>query len=246
MELHTENPETMAKTPESPAPALSAEIGRIFEATRRQLEEEFRKRMEVAVNTAENAAKGLAEAEKEKALVGARAQLSAELREQFDQTLQQTTRKLQAEFEQRTLATREKWAAEKAGLEEQLNRWRNYAEAQRQMGGSSSQVEILTHFLDQAGAFSPNLAVYVVRADGLALWKTRGGGSFPAVVSQNTSDPEAYFKAVVVREKTVAAVCARQPFHPESLDFLSGCLSHAIEAFGMKLQNRTPKAVAAS
>jgi hypothetical protein len=246
MALHTENTSDLDKMLESLAPALSAELDRILERTRRQMEEEFRKRMEVAIADAEDAAKSLAEMETEKALSSARTQLSSELRNQFDQTLNQTTAKLQAEFEQRLLAAREEWTAEKVRLEEELNRWRSYAEAQRQMREGGSQVAILTHFLDQAGAFSPNLAVYVVKADGLALWKTRGGGSFPPVVSQNTSDPEAYFKAVVVRDKTVAAVCARQPFHPESLDFLTGCLAHAIEAFGIRLQNRTPKAVASS
>lgn len=246
MALHTENTANMDQMLESLAPVLSAELDRILEGTRRQMEEEFRKRMEVAVRDAEDTAKSLAEAETEKALASASAQLSSELREEFDQTLKQTTARLQAEFEQRIVAAREEWAAEKVLLEEQLNRWRSYAEAQRQMREGGSQVEILTHFLDQAGAFSPNLAVYVVKADGLALWKTRGGGSFPAVVSQNTSDPETYFKAVVVRDKTVAAVSARQPFHPESLDFLTGCLAQAIEAFGIRLQIRTPKAVAAS
>ena len=246
MELHTENTENTDKMLESLAPVLSAELARILEGNRRQLEEEFRKRMDAAVSGAETAAKGLAETEREQALASARAQLSAELEEQFEQTLRQTTTRLQAEFDKRTLAAKEQWDLEKVRLEGELDRWRKYAEAQGQMAGSRSQVEILTHFLDQAGAFSPNLAVYVVKADGLALWKTRGGGSFPAVVSQNTSDPETYFKAVVVRDKTVAAVCARQPFHAESLDFLSGCLAHAIEAFGMRLQNRTPKALAAS
>jgi hypothetical protein len=246
MALHTENTADLDKMLESLAPVLSAELDRILEGTRRQMEEEFRKRMEVAIGDAEDAAKSVAEMETEKALSSARTQLSSELRNQFDQTLKQTTAKLQAEFEQRLVAAREEWTAEKSRLEEQLNRWRSYAEAQRQMREGGSQVAILTHFLDQAGAFSPNLAVYVVKADGLALWKTRGGGSFPAVVSQNTSDPEAYFKAVVVRDKTVAAVCAHQPFHVESLDFLTGCLAHAIEAFGIRLQNRTPKAVASS
>ena len=85
------------------------------------------------------------------------------------------------------------------------------ADAQRQMAESRSQSEILSHFLDGAEVFAPNLAVYVTKADGLALWKTRGTTAFPELVSKETIDPEAYFKPIVVRERTVAAVCARQP-----------------------------------
>ena len=56
-------------------------------------------------------------------------------------------------------------------------------------------------FLIGAEAFAPNLAVYVAKADGLALWKTRGSRLFPKVVSKETIDPEAYFRPIVVRER---------------------------------------------
>src|SRR4026209_2142100 len=58
MELHTENTENTDKMLESLAPVLSAELARILEGNRRQLEEEFRKRMDAAVSGAETAAKG--------------------------------------------------------------------------------------------------------------------------------------------------------------------------------------------
>jgi hypothetical protein len=45
----------------------------------------------------------------------------------------------------------------------------------------------------------------------------------------------------VVRDRTVAAVCAVQPYNVEPLDFLSGSLGRAIEAFGMKLQTPVPR-----
>jgi len=221
---------------------LSAELTRILENARKQLEEEFRKRLEVAVLDASKTAGASAESEREQAVVEARTQLAAQLQKQFDQTLQQNTARLQAEFEDRMNASAKQWETERARLEEEMNVWRTYADAQRQMGESRTQVEILGHFLDRAEPFAPNLAVYVAKPDGLALWKTRGSTAFPKIVSRDTIDPDAYFKTIVVRDKIVAAVCARQPLKPESLDFLSGALSLAIEAFGVRLQNPTPVA----
>ena len=236
MPIHTKDKE---KTAESTDPALSAELSRILESARQQLEEEFRKRLETAVLEAESAATKQAEREREQALIDARKQISLELRGQFEQELQQTTSRIEAEFEQRMSASLTEWEAEKSRLLDEMSVLRTYADAQRR-----SQAEILGHFLDGAEAFAPNLAVYVAKADGLALWRTRGATAFPEVVSKETIDPEAYFRPIVVRERTIAAVCARQPLKSESLDFLSGALSRAIEAFGGRIQNRTPKPVA--
>ena len=220
--------------------ALSAEFTRILDNARKQLEDEFRRRLDAAVQQANDAAAALVDSERERATVDARTQLTAQLRSQFEQTLQHNTARLEADFEDRINASVKEWEAEKARLLEQTDIWRAYAEGQRQMAESHTQAEILGYFLDRAEPFAPNLAVYVARPDGLALWKTRGGAEFPQVVSKETIDPDAYFKTIVVRDKIVAAVCARQPLKPESLDFLSGALSRAIEAFGMRLQSRTP------
>jgi hypothetical protein len=228
-------------TVEPSNPVISGELGRILESTRQQVEEEFRKLLEVVARDAESAAIKQADAEREQALIDARVQLSAELRDQFDQTLRQTIEKMQADFDQRMGAATDEWNAEKSRLQEEMKVWRIYADAQREMGESRSQGEILAHFLDRAETFAPNLAVYVARADGLALWITRGSGPFPQVVSKSTIDPEAYFKPVVVKNKTVAAVCARKPIKTESLDFLTGALSRAIEAFGIRLQDQISK-----
>jgi hypothetical protein len=241
MPMHAKDKE---KTAESTDPALSAELSRILEIARQQLEEEFRKRLESAVLEVERATRKQAESEREQALIDARKQLSSELREQFDQELQETTSRMEAEFEQRMSASLTEWEAEKSHLLDEMSVLRTYADAQRQMGESRSQAEILGHFLDGAEAFAPNLAVYVAKADGLALWRTRGATAFPEVVSKETIDPEAYFRPIVVRERTIAAVCARQPLKSESLDFLSGALSRAIEAFGGRIQTGTPKPVA--
>src|SRR5262245_29615737 len=213
--------------------ALSEELGRIFGAARRAIEEEFRKRLAEAGST-----------EREQALTEAQLQ-STELRRQFDETLQQTTSKLEsesaqrmAEFAQRMTDSAAEWEAEKARLTDELKVLRALVDAQRKMAESGSQIEILGHFLDHAETFAPNLAVYVVRADGLALWKTRGSETFPDVMSKNPTDPESYFKPIVVRERMIAAVLGRQPLKAESLDFLCRALSQAIEAFGARLQTR--------
>jgi hypothetical protein len=241
MGLHTEESEQPAEQAE---PALSAELSRILESTRQQLVEVFRDRLESAVRDAGSAAMKLAESEREQALIDARIQLSAELRGQFDQTLQQTTSRMQAEFEERLRVSTAQWDAEKGRLNQEMNALRTLTDTQRQMAESRSQSEILGHFLDGAEVFAPNLAVYVSKADGLALWKTRGTTAFPELVSKETIDPEAYFRPIVVRERTVAAVCARQPLKSESLDFLSSALARAIESFGARLQSRPSKPVA--
>jgi len=236
MELEARDTE---RSSDSNEPALSEELGRIFGTARRAIEEEFRKRLAEAGST-----------EREQALTDARLQ-SQELQRQFDETLQQTTSRLEsesaqrmAEFAQRMTASAAEWEAEKARLTDELKVLRVLVDAQRKMAESGSQIEILGHFLDHAETFAPNLAVYVARADGLALWKTRGSAAFPGVLPKNPIDSEAYFKPIVVRDRTIAGVFGRHPLNSESLDFLCRALSQAIEAFGARLQNRAAKPVA--
>lgn len=238
MELHTEDAKGAA---DSASPDLPSEIARILEVAQHQLEEEFRKRLEAAVHTAEDGAAGLATAAREEAVNLARAEVTAELRAQFDQTLLQRITQLQSESERKMRVAREQWDEEKRLLLEQSNLWRSYAEAQRLMAESNSQMEILSHFLQCTEAFAPNLGIYIAKPDGLSLWKTRGDGPFPHLISQDTSDPEAFFKPIVVRGRTIAAVSARQLFSETSIAFLSSCLERAIEAFGLRLQNSKAK-----
>lgn len=225
------------KMMEALAPELSEDLARILDTARGQLEEEFRKHLQAMLREMEAAFGHLMQQQQEETLAKLRDELTANFQSQFDETVQKTNADMQAEFEQRMQASEGEWKAEKEQLQEQLNLWRTYAEAQREMAESRSQVDVLSHFLDRVGSFAPSVALYVSKADGLALWKTRGTGAFPPIVSQNTIDPEAYFRPIVVRDKTVAAVCAHPPFKPEPLDFLSACLAHAIETFGMRLQH---------
>ena len=226
---------------EALAPALSAELERILPEARQQQEEEFNKRLEASVREAESNAAKLAEAQKEQAVAEAREKVKAELQAQSEQTLRQSIEQLGADFATQSQAAAAAWEEEKARLQDQLNLWRTYAEGQRQLAESGSQAEMLTRFLNLVEPYAGAVAVYVARADGLALWKSRGKGAFSELVSQDTMDPESFYKPLVVRERTVAAVCAAQPYKAEPLDFLSACLGRAIETFGIKLQAPLPR-----
>jgi hypothetical protein len=229
---------------EALAPALSTELERVLQEAREQQEEEFRKRLETAIRDAENSAARLAETQQAQAVAEAREKVSAELQAQFADTLRQNAEQLKADFSQQSQASAAQWEAEKAHLQDQINLWRAYAEGQGQMADSASQAEILMRFLNLAEPFASAIAVYVAKADGLALWKSRGKGAFPNLVSKDTIDPESFYKPVVVRDRTVAAVCAVQPYKAEPLEFLSACLGRSIEMFGMKLQTPAPKPAA--
>jgi hypothetical protein len=110
-----------------------------------------------------------------------------------------------------------------------------FAEIQRQLAEASSQPEILARFLRLAEPFAEGLAVYIAKADGLALWKGRGK-AFPEIISKETTDPDSFFKTITVRGKTVAAVYAAPRFNAETLDFLGSAMERAIEVFGLKLR----------
>ena len=160
-------------------------------------------------------------------------QLTADLEERFRSKLAENTAQLKGEA-----------STERKRLQEQIDQWRIFAETQRQLAEASSQPEILARFLKIAQPFAAGLGLYVAKADGLALWKHRGNGAFPEIISQQTTDPESYFRTIVVRDKAVAAVCAVPPFKPEALDFLTASLERAIEVFGLKLRAPVPKPTA--
>jgi hypothetical protein len=226
MELKTQ---ALDRVLEALSPALAAELDRVVNETRQSLEQEFQKHLQAAVREAETAGQKAAEVELQRAVTEAREatrkQVSQELDQQFQKTLEQTTSELKTQA-----------SAERARLQEQLDQWRTFAEAQSLMGESTSQAEILARFLKLTETFAPALALYVAKSDGLALWKTRGKAAFPEIISQQTTDPEFYFKVVTVRGKKVAAACAAQPYKAEALDFLVASMERAIELFGLRLR----------
>ena len=215
------------------SPALSAELDRVVRENTEALEENFKARLETAVRDAEASTRERAAGELNRAVAEAtettRKEVTEELERKFAEHLAETTTQLQTE------------AAERIQLQEQLEQWKTFADTPRQFAESASQPEMLARFLHLAQPFAKGLAVYVSKSDGLALWKSRGKAAFPEIISQETTDPESYFRTIVVRGKTVAAVSAVPPFKPEALDFFGGSLERAIEIFGLKLKNPVPK-----
>ncbi len=234
MELKTQ---ALDRVLEVLSPALVKELERVVKETRDELEQEFQKRFQGAVREAQTSMQREAEVQLQRSVAEAREstrkQVSEELEQQFKKTLDESTKQLQSE-----------WAAERNRLEEQLGQWRVFADAQRQFADASTQAEILARFMKLTEPFAAGLAIYVTKADGLALWKSRGDAAFPAIISEGTTDPESYFKTILVRGKTVAAVCATPPCRTEIVDFLVSSVERAIEVFGLKLKAPMPKPAA--
>jgi hypothetical protein len=241
MELRTQADRLL----ESLAPLLSAEMDRVLEEFRQQMESEFQVRLETALREAELATLHLAEVRLEEAVIEAREATRIQLTEGFSEqlhfTLQQVREEMSAKSNEDLKAAFANWEVERASLKEQITHWHAYADAQRQLSQCTSQSEIVIRLFKLTEPFADSFAFYVSKADGLALWKARGGRSFPQLVSPDTIDPDLYFKPAVVREKVVAAVCAVRPCKTESLDFLISCFERAIESFGLKLNRRGPR-----
>lgn len=237
---------------EALAPTLSGEVTRILqeatqeqETRRQQSETEFNSRLEIAVIEAETRARTAAEAEKAQAVAAVREELAADkanetqLAAEREQWLAE--KNLLTQEKTRLEADMSRLKEEVEPLKEQATLWRTYAEAQSAIGESASQPEMLNKFLQFAESFAPAIAVYVAKPDGLELWKSRGTSAFPKSTSDATLDADTYFKTIVVRGKTLAAVCARRPYKSEPLDYLSGCLGRAVESFALKLSTPAPR-----
>jgi hypothetical protein len=240
MELRTQADRLL----ESLAPLLTAEMERVLEESRQQMESDFQVRLQTALRDAELATLHLAEVRLEEAVTEAREatriQLTEGFTEQLNYSLQQLREELSAKSNEDMKAAFANWAAERASLQEQLSRWHAYADAQRQLSQCTSQLEIVARLFKLSEPFAESFAFYVSKPDGLALLKARGNGAFPKWISSDTIDPDFYFKTAVVRDTVVAAICAARPCNAESLDFLVSCFERVIESFGMKLNRRGP------
>ena len=230
---------------EALAPALTAELERVVSETRQNIESEFEGRLQAAAVQAES--------ERQQAIQAAlKEAVDRVVQETADSVRKQVTDELTSQFESRLSAqqaefksaetefknARNDWNTERESLEKLIEQWRVFAEAQKQLAYAGSQTEILARSLKLAEAFGSSIAIYTVRGDGLALWKSRGIAFFPEVTSQQTTDPDSYFKPIVVRGKTVAALAAQQPFRMDALDFLANSMQLAIELFGLKLRTK--------
>ena len=227
------------------APALNAEMDRMVQETQQNLEVEFQKKLQDTVREAEMAVRSLAEVQLAQTVAETRdrvrQEVTDELQGQFGRTLKETTDELRASLTKDLQNASAEWSAERARLSEQLEEARLFANVQQKFAEAGSQTEILVRFLRLAERFAPSVAVYLAKADGLALWKASVDAVFPQIVPQGTIDPALYFREITVRDKPVAAVCAVQPCRIDGLEFLVACLARAIESFGMKLRSPVPK-----
>jgi hypothetical protein len=98
-------------------------------------------------------------------------------------------------------------------------------------------MEMLARFMKLASGFADNLAIYVARAEGLTLWKSRGTKTFPKTISEGAAEADMYVRSVSARGKPVAAIAASPATRQDALEFLTGCLERAIKLLGLKLQN---------
>jgi hypothetical protein len=233
MELKTQ---ALDRVLEALSPALVKELDRVVQETRDELEQEFQQRLQSAVREAQSAARREAEVELQRRIAETREatskQVIEESEERFKKNLEEHTNKIQSET-----------AARRRMLEEELGKWRLFVQAQKQFDEASTQAEILARFLKVAEPFAAGLAVYVAKADGLGVWKSRGSGGFPETISEGSADLESYFRTVVVRDKVVAAVCASAPCNMEIIDFLVSSVERAIEVFGLRLKAPLAKTV---
>ena len=221
---------------EALSPTLAAELDRLVHEARESAERE------VEQAAREATAQAVAQAKEE-----VRREVTAQMEQQLQNKLETTTAELRKEStdERAKLDTsveqlKQEWLAERTQLQQDVQRWRAFAEAQQKLSEAASQPEILARFLGLAQPFAGSIALYVAKADGLALWKSRGEGAFPNILSQQTTDPEMYFRAISVRGRTVGAICATPSFKAAELDFLAASLERAIEAFGLKLRAAVP------
>src|SRR5438093_11783509 len=177
------------------SPALAVELDRIVADTCQALEQDFQKRLQSAVREAEASFIASAEAQLIRAVADAkettRKQVTEELEKFFEAKLADTVTQLKSEA-----------SSEQARLQEQLDRWRIFAETQRELAQASSQPEMLARFLVPAQAFAAGLGLYVAKPEGLALWKSRGA-VFPEIISDETRDPQSSFRIIVVRAKSI-------------------------------------------
>jgi hypothetical protein len=232
MELKTQ---ALDRVLEALSPALARELERVVQETRDALEQQFQQRLLSEVGEAQATAHREAESELQRRVAetreATRKQVIEELEERFKKTLEENNYRIQREI-----------AAGRRALEDELSKWRVLAQAQKQLADATTQAEILTRFLNLAEPFAAGLAVFIARADGLAIWKNRGNGVFPEIISGGSTNPE-YFRTIVVRGKVVAAVCALPPCKMETIDFLVSSVERAIEIFGLRLHAPAAKPV---
>src|SRR5262249_1100582 len=118
---------------EALSPVLGSELDRVVRETRDAVEQEFQARLDETIREA-NATTSSVKAEVERTVEEAkeetRRQVTVELEQQFGERLEVRTNELKNES-----------AEERAKLQDELEQWRVFAEAQRQLADAGSQPE---------------------------------------------------------------------------------------------------------
>jgi hypothetical protein len=220
---------------EALSPVLATELERLAQETRDGLEQDVQTRVQAAIDNAVEGAKN-----------ETRQQAVAELEQEYRHQAEAATMALREEVAEREKLEvtirqlKDDWSAERASLQSELEQWRLFAQAQQELAEASSQSDMLSRFLRLTEPFAEQLAVYVARQGGLALWKSRGA-VFPESISKETTDSQSYFRPITVRGNTVATICAAPSFRSDALDFLAASLERAIEEFGLRLRSPVPR-----
>ena len=166
-----------------------------------------------------------------------RESVTAELAARFKAEIATGLSELESKLKADAHRAGSQWKLERTDLIKQVDRWRLLAEFHRRLGDASSQAEILNRFLGASERFCSGVALYVNKADGQELWASKGEAAvFPELISSETIDPEWYFAPVVIRSRTVAAVCAAGISDRESLIMLVEILKKTVETFGLRLR----------
>lgn len=245
----------MARLMEAITPSLQSELEKIRSESRADLAEEYEKRFQDKLAEAAAGAQSRMEALREQVrteLAGEfesaqRASLTAELQSRFDEEMRVKSDEL------RTLMDaaanwgheRDEWARERSDLTDRVEHsdvqsrlWRGVAESIIGFDDAVSQTDLLLRFMKATQALAPTLGIYLAKGnDGLSLWKSRGPlEAFPAMLSEQTADPDNTFQPISVRGKLVAAVYASPPVEAEALELLVRGVQRSIEAYGMRLR----------
>ncbi len=222
------------------APELSNQLDGMLDEFRATLEAEANVRLKKALLDKEAEFRTRAAEEetriREETGQSVRAEVTAELEARFEEHLAGEVDGLKKTLQAQAEEAEQRWKRERIDLIAEAESWRLLADFHRRVGDAASQSEILRRFLAAAERLSGGVAIYLNKPDGYALWNAQGEAAFPDVVSEDTIDPEWVFAPVVVRSKTVAAVCAVGIADTDAFGVIVDALTRAIENFGLRIR----------
>lgn len=235
---------------EAISPQLFTELDRMLEEFRQKLEAEATVRLKKALLDKESEFRTRTDEETHRVRSETsdriRSEVTTLLEARFAGQLTSELEKVKQEMGIQAREALEGWQKERLDLVSKAEQLRVLYDFHSQVWGAASQSEILRRFMVAADRLSSGVAVYLNRDDGLARWETKGEAAFPELISQETIDPEWRFEEIVVRSRTVAAVCAAGVTGRESFDGIVTTLQRAIENFGLRSRFFGPGGISSS